>query len=92
MMMRLRPSFTDAICSAYNNYVIGNFKAAPDSISTLYRRMTENINPAPLAFALAWRAFDPMRFDIQRIQISSALEVIKEARTAVLSELEDLDL
>lgn len=90
LMMKLRPSFTDAICSAYNNYVTGNFKSAPESMSTLYRRMTENLNPAPLAFSLAWRAFDPMRFEVQRIQIASALEVIKEARTAVLHGLGEL--
>lgn len=87
LRMKQHEEFVDAICAAYSAYMITDLKGAPRSMSVLYRRMTETHNPPLLVFAIAWKAFDPNRFEDSRIQINSLSELIKEVQRDVLYPL-----
>ena len=81
------PASEEAIFQAYKNYVVVNLTDAPRSMSSLYRRLTENHYPQNMQLVLAWRAFCPARFNDSKLQISDMVATIQEIRQSVLRDL-----
>lgn len=82
-----RPDSGDEVCAAYNAYLKGDLHSAPRSMSALYRRMTDQYNPGLNIFGLAWKAFDPDRFDANQLKIANIGEEVKGIQKTILLPL-----
>jgi len=77
----------EQIIAAYSMLVAANFKDAPRVITSLHRRLTETGRERHLQFALAFKAFNPRRFEDVKLQINNVGEVIREAQHGPLKDL-----